>query len=212
MIDVNCTTVPEMTVILFSGDTTFGCCTKFFQSLNCISNKFEITHCGVVIHQSAKQLIDKINSGKFKNLQPQNYQSVIADLQFDDDVLRPFVVEAHMPFVHIRPLAPQLTSYDGRMYMRVPQVNYKQMCDWESMIGVPYERNWFDMLWSTLKIDTKPDAKDLYCSELVALACIEAGLISSSTFNIVPEYLATPAKKHDILRDSYGKEIPLKIQ
>ncbi|CAL6049163.1 Papain-like_cysteine peptidase superfamily [Hexamita inflata] len=209
---INCTTVPEMSVILFSGQTTFSCCTKFFQGLNCVSNKFEITHCGVVIHQSAKQIIEKVKGGKCKNLKEEQYESVIKDLEFDDDVVRPFVIEAHMPFVHIRPLEPQLTSYNGSLYLRIPKVAPKHVCDWEGMIGVLYERNWFDMLWSTLEIPTKPDSKDLYCSELVALACIEAGLIKSQSFNVIPEYLATPAKKNDILREAYGKEIVLKIQ
>ncbi|CAL6114697.1 Papain-like_cysteine peptidase superfamily [Hexamita inflata] len=210
MIEINCTTVPEMTVILFSGNSFSAGCEKFFQGINCISNQFEITHCGVVIHQSAKQLIDKVNQGQFPKLDKENYESIIKDLEYTDDIVRPFVVEAHMKFVHIRPLEPQLTTYDGVIYMRLPKVKPQQPCDWVGMVGVPYERNWFDMLWATLQIPTKPDSKDLYCSELVALACIQAGMIKSKTFNVIPEYLASPARKNDILRESYGKEIPLK--
>ncbi|CAL6062173.1 Papain-like_cysteine peptidase superfamily [Hexamita inflata] len=204
--EINCETVPENTVVLYSGPAFF----KILQKFNTIRNPLKITHCGFVIHISGKELHDLADSGKFPNVSSETLSEVKKGIFYDDEIIRPFSIEAHWPHVLITPLDVTVQNYPGSVRMR--KLNNKPaQITWTDVIGVHYEVKWWKMFFAEWRLNCTEDSSSLFCSELAALLVKRAGFLTVNSSNVLPEMMGTPAKKYDVLKDVYFGEEILKV-
>ncbi|CAL5977372.1 Papain-like_cysteine peptidase superfamily [Hexamita inflata] len=205
--EISCKTVPELTVILYSGPALF----RVAQYFNTIPNPLKVTHCGVVVHMSGKQLHQMVNEGKFVHVKDSFIDVVKNGIRYDDDEVRPYSIEAHWPHVLITPLKETVAEYDGSVRMRKLIQTPPQFTNWVDMIGVHYEVKWWKMFFAEWRLNTTEDISSVFCSELAALLVKRAGLINVNSSNVLPEMMVTTAKKYDVLKGKYGEEEGLKI-
>ncbi|CAL5999270.1 Hypothetical_protein [Hexamita inflata] len=210
---INCTTVPELSVILYSSNDKYGLTTKFVYAIHGIPNQFDITHAGIIIHASADELIQMVDSGLFPNLQQQHIAYFKTQLIYQDNIIRPYILQSDMPIVFLRPLDTEIEIFEGPMWIRTPKINqisYQQF-EWKDLIGKMYEKNWLNMIWSIYKIKYRNNQNFTFCSKLVAQICVRSGLIKTDWTTISPERLSSTDDSNDVLICSHNKVKQLKV-
>ncbi|CAL6041540.1 Hypothetical_protein [Hexamita inflata] len=201
---ISCESVPHASVLLYSGSLFFKC----IQHCNLVPNPLKITHSGLVIHISGSELMSYLTTGQFVNVKPQAVKKIKDAIYYDDDVIRPYTIEACYPYVLIAPVDKIVAKYEGSIYIRRPIFQHQII--WKDLIGLPFKLNLKQMLLAGWELNKHEDSSSLFCSELVSLIINRSGAIKVISTNILPKLLVSTSKEKDILQGVFQKECLLK--
>lgn len=236
--------IPNASVANFSSDGIVGMTIRYAQSKNDIPNPNGYTHSAFLFHANPLVLTQRISDmihteGTELFKYPQYGAEMIYDIRdhypeaagIDTSLLvdRVFCAESDgsagevlkgiYPHVHIHPFEQSVATYGGEVSFRpcAVEVDPKDSLDVVlRYVGTSYESPF--TLGGMLKAinDKNKVAKSdrLFCSEFVALAYRELGLLPSDLIpdNVIPEELSAGAGEYDLLRGFCGQDIKLKLR
>ncbi|CAL5980467.1 Hypothetical_protein [Hexamita inflata] len=195
--------IPNNSVVISTGCRLVNKITHFFLDLNNIHNPLRIDHCGFVVRSSARALLQNLLG--FKNLSPRNYKTIRKAIHFTDDVIRPFLIESYVPRVRIVSLEMEMKRLKNLYFVRSPLA--KINVDVAFAVGMPYEINYLEMIFSVFNLNKKEHLKFIFCSELIGLVLKRNGIVEGNVTNVLPETLCSTAGEKDVLRGLYGTEV-----
>lgn len=103
------------------------------------------------------------------------------------------------PFVHISSFSQLKKYYDGCIYIRPSKEALS--FDWESYLGMSYERDFKELLKSTHNKNYKSSHASMFCSEMVAFILNQMGIYKDNPSNCTPAELQSAVSKIERFED-----------